>query len=252
MTTTSIVKEVELDFAEFASTLISETLKAVISSILTQERQVAELEQQAMLTPEEYANEQLTDELIRAEIMRLFPSNDGVANESSVDVGEPYTLSVAAGEFPSIRKKVGYTIIDGDLNFFKDLSVSTVNEMLDNNSVPHGLAVISETGYNHIYSATRLMLAIQHLAVLRQTIKRGIPRVYVNDGYIKSKLMLKLESQVSEEQTPTDAQTAPSSPVLLRSRRLIAQPVSTTRTEFLTLSADILSEVEISFKTVVP
>jgi hypothetical protein len=229
---TSIVKSVELDFAEFASTLISETLNAIIATAITQEKQVVELEQQAMLTPEEYARENLTDEMIRAEILRLFPSSTGKDDKSSVDIGEPYLISEGA-EHPSINKKLGYTIIKEDLD---DSKKGTI---------------ISKTGYNNIYAATRLALAIHQLSIFRQIINRGIPRVYVNEGHIKSKLALKFESQTSTN--PTQLSPITGSKIAgVGTYRLIAQPVNATKPEILTLSADILSEVEITFKTVIP
>lgn len=86
---TSLAKATELGFAEFASTLISETLNAVVTSILTQKKQAAQLEQQALLTPEEYAAENLTDDIVKAEVIRLFPSS-GVVDKSGVDAGELY------------------------------------------------------------------------------------------------------------------------------------------------------------------
>jgi hypothetical protein len=272
MTATSIVKAVELDFAEFASTLISETLKAVISSILTQEKQVAEIEQQAMVSPEEYARANLTDEIIRAEILHLFPSTDGREDKSSVDPGEPYSLIkeqkagqnvTLAGkevieelqyiaktgineteELPAIRKKIDYTITEDDLTLERGNIVTKDMSLLGKTE----RVVINTEGYNRIYIATKLTLANHHLVLLRQIVSRGIPRVYVNDGHIKSKLMLRFESQTTSDTT----NTVGSKIAGLGIRKLIAQPVNATKPEYLTLNTDILSEVEITFKTAVP
>jgi hypothetical protein len=233
---TSIVKSVELDFAEFASTLISETLNAVITSMLTQEKQVAELEQQVLLSPEQYAKEYLPDELVRAEILRFFPSNSGREEQSSVDIGEPYTTNGENDESPMINKKTGYTIIPQDLD-----TIATNNKISQ--------TVINQTGYGHIYAAVRLTLASQHLAVFRQIVKRGIPRVYVTEGHIKSKLTLRFEDQMSSNTTPLTAGPKIAS---LGIRRLFVQPVNATKPEILTLNADILSEIEVTFKTVIP
>jgi hypothetical protein len=287
---TSIVKAVELDFAEFASTLISETLSAVISSILTQEKQVAELEQQTMLSPEEYARENLTDEIIRAEILKLFSSSDGKEDKSSVDPGEPYILNKEiAGktvtlvgkevieavrerekyakdnkeqenketdELPAIIKKVGYTITESDLDIIsRETSLLTKYERekyaitTDEQTLKTiSRAVINETGYAHIYAAARLTLAVQHLVLIKQIIRRGIPRVYVNDGHIKSKLLLRFESPTS----PVATSTTNSKILGAGVRKVVVQPVSANKPEYLTLNADILSEVELTFKTVIP
>ena len=233
---TSIVKAVELDFAEFASTLISETLTAVITSMLTQEKQVAELEQQVLLSTEQYAKENLPDELVREEILRLFPSNSGREDQSSVDIGEPYTKSGENDEFPMINNKVGYTITPQDLD-----TITTNNNFSQ--------TVINQTGYGHIYAAVRLTLAAQHLAVFRQIVKRGIPRVYVTEGHIKSKLTLRFEDQISTNST---SQIADSKIPRLGLHKIFVQPVSASKPEILTLNADILSEIEVTFKTVIP
>lgn len=227
----SIAKSTELGFAEFASTLISETLNAVVTSILTQEKQAAQLEQQTLLSPEEYAKENLTDEIVRAEILRLFPSSSGKEDKSSVDIGEPYMVNKETGESPPVNQKTGYTIAKTDL------------------TSSQGKLYINQAGYEHIYEAVRLTLASQHLGLLRTVTSRGIPRVYVDNGHIKSKLLLRLETQ----STTTAASVSTGSKIAgLGIRKLIAQPVNATKPEFLTLKADVLSEVEITFKTVVP
>ncbi len=220
---TSLANQTELGFAEFASTLISETLNAIVSSMLSQEKQVAQLQQQAQLSPEEYAQENLADDLVRAEILRLFPSDTD--DKSAIDAGQPYSIS-KTGENPQVYNKTGYKIEKSDIS-------------------GAGKSVISTAGYNNIFAAVRVGLAKQHLAVLQTVAARGIPRVYVDNGHITSKLTLRFEAGTSTSSTGSKiAGTG--------IRRLIAQPVNATRPEYLTLKADVLSEVEITFKTVVP
>jgi hypothetical protein len=226
---TSTAKATEIGFAEFASTLISETLNAVVTSILTQEKQAAELEQQALLSADEYAKENLTDELVRAEILKLFPSSTGQADKSSVDQGEPYISGKETVESPPISKKIGYKIAKGDLTYVQ------------------GKLVITQAGYAHIYVAARQALAIQHLHVLKTVVTRGIPRVVVDNGHVTAKLMLRFESNSTSPQETTGTKISP-----LGVRKLFAQPVNVNRPEFLTLKADVLGEVEITFKTVTP
>jgi hypothetical protein len=224
---TSIPKVTELGFAEFASTLISETLNAVVTSILTQEKQAAQLEQQAQLSAEEYAKENLTDEIVRAEVIRLFP-HATKKEKSAVDAGEPYTAS-KEGEDPAILKKVGYEMLKTDVS--QNQKVMSINE----------------TGYGHIFNAVKLNLATLHLNLLKAVVARGIPRVYVDNGHISSKLMLRLEAETSTQTSTTGSKISGTG-----IRRLIAQPVNVNRPEFLSLKADVLGEVEITFKTVVP
>jgi hypothetical protein len=226
----STAKSVEIGFAEFASTLISETLTAVVTSMLTQEKQAAQLEQQAQLSAEEYAKENLTDDIVRAEILRLFPSSSGNADKSTVDAGEPYANNKEKGESPPILSKIGYRLAKGDL---------TVNM---------GKTVISTAGYNNISAAARSVLALQHLAVIKTVVSRGIPRVYVDNGQITSKLTLRFEANSTASSTSTTGSKIAGVGI----RKIVAQPVNTNRPEFLSLKADVLSEVQITFKTVVP
>jgi hypothetical protein len=228
---TSLATATEMGFAEFASTLISETLNAVVTSVLTQEKQVAQLEQQALLTPEEYAAENLTDAIIRAEVLRLFPSPTGATDKSTVDAGEPYTSGKETEETPVIYKKIDYKIVKGDL------------------TISQGKSVITSNGYTHIFAATRTALAKQHLTVLKTVIARGIPRVYVDNGRITSKLTLSFQADTT---ATTLASTTGSRIAGTGIRKITAQPVSANRPEYLTLKTDVLSEIEITFKTVVP
>ena len=228
---TSIAQATELGFAEFASTLISETLNAIITSILIQEKQAAQLEQQAKSTPEAYAAENLTDDLVRAEVIRLFPSATNAENKSSVDVGEPYINGKEAEESPAIFSKIGYKITKEDV------------------TGQRGKILITDTGYRNIFAAAKLTLARQQLAVIIAVVARGIPRVYVDNGHITSKLTLRFETNTTAPKTvaSTGAKIAG-----LSLRKVFAQPVNPNRPEFLTLKTDVLSEVEITFKTVVP
>jgi hypothetical protein len=225
---TSLAKATELGFAEFASSLISETLNAVVASLLTQEKQAAQLEQQALSTPEDYAKENLTDNIVRAEIIRLFPSS-AVTDKSAVDTGQIYTNIKGVGESPAIYLKTGYQMTKADVE------------------AGLGKTVITANGYNHIFAAARLTLAKQHLGILKVVIARGIPRVYVDNGHISSKLTLRFEADDSSSTSTTGSRIAG-----VGIRKIIAQPVNANRPEFLTLKADVLSEVEITFKTVVP
>jgi hypothetical protein len=226
---TSIATSTELGFAEFASTLISETLNAVVTSILNQEKQAAQLEAQAQQSAEQYAKENLPDELVRQEVIRLFPASGDNADKSAVDAGEPYSRSKEGTETPDIYSKVGCRLTRGDI------------------ILSQGKTVISKAGYANISAATRLVLAEEHLNIIRTVVARGIPRVYVDNGHIKSKLNLRIETNSQPASQSTGSKIAG-----LGIRRVFAQPISANKPEFLTLRADVLSEVEITFKTVVP
>jgi hypothetical protein len=226
---TSLAKATELGFAEFASSLISETLNAVVTSILTQEKQVAQLQQQALSSPEDYAKENLTDDIVRTELIRLFPSAAG-ADKSSVDAGQIYTNIRGIGESPAIYNRTGYQMTKADVE------------------TGEGKTVITANGYNHILAAEKLTLAKQHLNLLKTVMARGIPRVYVDNGHITSKLTLRFEA----DSTATASSTTGARIAGTGIGRIYAQPVSANRPEYLSLQADVLSEVEITFKTVIP
>jgi hypothetical protein len=219
-----------MGFAEFASTLISETLNAVVTSILTQEKQAAQLAQQATLTPEEYASENLTDDIVRAEVLRLFPSATD-ATVSMVDAGQPYSNIKGASESPAIFRKISYRMVRSDV-------------------IIEGKTTITTTGYAHIFAATKTALAQQHLAILKTILARGIPRVYVDNGHILSKLTLSFQADTTTSTTTPSTTGARIAGTGIR--RITAQPVSANRPEYLSLKTDVLSEVEITFKTVVP
>ncbi len=227
---TSIAKATEMGFAEFASTLISQTLNAVVTSILLQEKQAAQLEQQALQSPEEYAAENLSEDIIRAEVIHLFPSSSGIAGESSVDEGEPYTNDGEADESPAIYNKTGYKINNDDL------------------TVSGGKAAISSTGYAHVFEATKIVLAKQHLSILKTVVTRGIPRVYVDNGHITSKLTMRFEADTTKATSTTTGSRIAGTGI----HKIFAQPVNSSRPEYLSLKTDVLSEIEITFKTVVP
>ncbi|MCL2642490.1 MAG: hypothetical protein FWD52_03110 [Candidatus Bathyarchaeota archaeon] len=237
---TSLDKSIELDFAEFTSTLISETLSAIITSTLTQEKQAAQLEQQLALSPEEYAKENLTKEHIETEIAQLFPPTTN-GKKSSIEIGEPYTLNEETGETPAINKKIGYTITREDISEVKR----------SDNQIQK---VINPTGYNHIYEATKKTISTQQLELIKQIVTRGIPRVYINDGHIKTKLLLRLENQTptNTNNNSNNINATTKANILNKLRRLVVQPVNATKPEFLTLNADILSEIEITFKVITP
>jgi hypothetical protein len=227
---TSLAKATEMGFAEFASTLISQTLNAVVTSALMQEKQVAQLQQQTLLTPQEYAAENLTDDLVRAEIIRLFPASNGASDKSSVDAGEPYLNKKETAETPAVYNKTNYRLTKADL------------------TLSAGKAAINSSGYEHIFAATKLILANQHLNVLKTVVSKGVPRVYVDSGHISSKLTLRFEADTT---TANPASTG-SRIAGMGLSKIYAQPINPNKPEYLSLKADILSEVEITFKTVVP
>ncbi|WP_334110391.1 hypothetical protein [Thermodesulfitimonas autotrophica] len=222
----------ELGFAEFTALLITETLEAVIAALLEQEKTVADFEQSLLLPPAEFGRRYLTEEHVRAELLCLFPDPRGREGKSAVDPGAPYRPPTAEqDEDPPIFARTGYRMAKGDWE-----------------KGPEGFPVISAQGYEKVAGAVREVVALRQQESLRALIARGIPRVYIDHGRVAAKLTFRFEERREGKQAPGEI-VYPGRPFPVR---LLVQPVNTRGPEFLTLKADVTSEVELTFKTIVP
>lgn len=219
----------ELGFSEFVSLLVTDTLDAVISSLLEQEKRIAQIQQTILITPAEFGRRYISDEVVRAEILQIFPSEEG-NDKSTVDNGSVYFPARGEKkEAPAVFELTGYSMAEGDYQ----KGTKTF--------------VITQEGYENIANAIRERLASHQMDSLRVLASRGIPRIYIDHGIIKAKLNFRLEEKEDKTTAPTFPQTL--KPTI---GRLIIQPINTRGPEFLTLKADVTSEVEITFKTIVP
>jgi len=219
-----VIKPTEAGFAEFIALLISGTMDSVVTSLCEQEKKVTELEQCSRLSPEEFQHYCMTENQVRAEVIRYFPDPSGREGVSAVDTGEPYRKKTGdEREDPPVFTLTGYEVQKRDLE-----------------KGPSGLR-FSQEGHNAITGAVGAMAAAQKLAALQTIVSRGIPRVYIDQGKIAAKMMIKVEEGTGS------AGTRSAHPPL---KNLIIQPVSISRPEFLSLKTDIISEVEITFKTI--
>ena len=109
----NLPKPTELGFADFVSQLITETLHAIVTSSIQQEKQIKELEDSMALDIDEFAERFITEEMVRDDILRIFPSTkEGI---SSVDHGSDYAPKNGNGEEnPSIYSLIGYSMSAGD------------------------------------------------------------------------------------------------------------------------------------------
>ena len=225
----SVVSRAELGFAEFVALLITETLEAVVNSLLEQEKRATQLEQSLRQTPKE-VGKQLTEDEVRAEIVRLFPDAKGREGKSAIDAGEPYSAaSESAEENPPVLNRTGYHMEEAD------------------SEQRQGQVSFGKRGYESILGTVRTNLAFQQLDCLRTLLTKGVPRVYVDNGKISAKLTMRY-GEPTEEKPKTSIFGKTKVPFM---RRMFVQPVTITKPEFLTLRTDIVSEVEITFKTVV-
>ncbi len=219
----------ELGFSEFVSLLVTDTLDAVISSLLEQEKRIAQIQQTILSTPSEFGRRYISDEVVRTEILQIFPSKEG-KEKSTVDKGSLYFPARGEKkEAPDVFELTGYRMAEGD--YQKGTKAF----------------VITQEGYENIANAIRERLASHQMESLRVLASRGIPRVYVDHGIIKAKLNFRLEEKEDKTTAPAFPQTL--KPII---GRLMIQPINTRGPEFLTLKADVTSEVEITFKTIVP
>jgi hypothetical protein len=228
---TAITKPTEVGFAEFTAQLISETFQAVISSMVQQEKEVRDTERLTALGLEDFAKLSISEDTLRAEIIRLFPSKEGKDTESSIDPGSIYTPPTdKQAEDPPIFLLTGYQVAKEDVK--KDGETGKLR--------------ITEDGYGHIKEKVRLTLAANYKEIIATILQKGMPRVLVDHGRINTKLSFYL--------TEGKEEAKPKLPLAFISKsalpRLTVRPVSNRTPEFLTLTVNVIGEVEITFKTI--
>lgn len=112
---------------------------------------------------------------------------------------------------------------------------------VDDAAVQQALAALP-AGSEVDAAALRLALAREQRGLLQAVLARGLPQVVVDHGRVSARLMFSLDQ-------PQGAAN-PALPGARPVPRLVATPVHTRQPEFLRLSTQVTSEVEISFKTV--
>jgi len=227
---TSSLRAVEAGLAEFTALLVGQTLEAVISALVEQERKIRELDEALALAPAQFAERFLAGSALRAEVVRLFPDPEGSPEKSAVDAGAPYTPPKGEGsEAPPVFDRTGYRVEKRDLE-----------------KASGGGFAFTATGYGRIEAAARGAAAARLQEALSRVRSRGVPRVHVDHGRILAKLTLRLEQGAlgPGARAPGALTAAP------LAARLLVKPVNARSPEFLTLRADVTSEIDITFKTV--
>jgi hypothetical protein len=221
------IRTIELGFAEYTSILILDVLKAILTANIEQEKQLRDLELLSKASPAFLAST-LSDEEIQSEIVRLFPLASDVSGKSSVDAGESYSPGTKdIEENPPLFKTIGYSITPKDVQ-----------------KNQKGLALTTE-GNANIRKQVAFQMANRHLVALNTTLSKGIPRVYVDNGKINTKLTIKLQDSTNSKNSNATSILLPFS-----KSKIIVSPINGTKPEYLGLRTDIISEVEITFKTV--
>jgi len=226
-------KPTEVGFADFTSQLIYETFQAVINSILDQEKEIREMERIASLELEEFSRQVISDETLRTEILRLFPSKEGQDQvESCIDPGSVYIPQKGeeAAEEPPVSSLTSYKVTRSDIR--RDNTIRGYR--------------ITKDGSTRISETVRQRLAMSFKDILLTTLQKGIPRIFVDHGRINTKLSFNLTAQENQTESRTTGGLATRSLF----PRLTVKPVNNKSPEFLTLRVNVVGEVDITFKTI--
>ena len=242
MANNELLRPAEVEFSQFTATLIAETLDAIIEAQLGQEEKLRELQEIAGFDVNRYAQEVVTVEEVEMELARLFPSAE---RPCSVVEGAPYTPPERGGEeSPPVQLTTGYIMKSEDWK--------------RGDSGP----VFTEAGYRHIFNHIRMNLAALQLANILQLVRRGIPRIIVDNGRINTKLTFRISqtgttgaSTGGRVQDLKAASLRTVAPLMQQLRpslpyKLTVKPADLRRPELLRLSVNLVGEVEITFKTV--
>jgi hypothetical protein len=228
----SLVPVTELGFAEFTSGLISQTLEAVISAYADQERKLLELRRACALTPEAYAVQFEANLALDEELARRFPPPDASLT-SAVHPGASYTPAAAGQvESPAIEQLTGYRMTNRDYR-----------------KQPQGYVLLN-SGYTNVRRTVALELAKAQLLLLQNMAAKGFPKVLVDNGRISSKLVFKLYQEQAAPASPSPGRLPALSTGIASLAKLMVTPVHARGPEYLSVQADIVGEVEVTFKTI--
>ncbi|MGL4848226.1 MAG: hypothetical protein ACRC28_04755 [Clostridium sp.] len=164
----------------FIKTLINETFNGIISGSLDNEKILLELKNSLTLSNEEFAKKVFTDEDIRNEAIKLFPSEVS-SLKTLIDAGNSYIpASSRVFEFPSIKNVTDYDMIS-EIDYIKS----------DSNFI------ITDIGYNNIIKKISINMAISNKFLLSEAFKTGFPKLLVESGTINANSFFSFEPSTS-------------------------------------------------------
>jgi hypothetical protein len=203
----------DVGFAEFVSLLISETLESVLSTQISQEQQRQVLLDAATLDLDRFAASYVTEDDIDLLLIQLMPD------------GEGSTMVVVGGETPA-------TIVLDELGISlhtRDTSDRT----------------LTQTGVDRIRDGARMILGDQQQVALRESARRGIPRIVVNEGRIVVKLtfasFVVTDEDFEDDQTLTDTKAASRAATSRRAAKIDPTGIPTTANPSVTVAARSVS-----------
>ena len=159
----------ELGLADFVAMLLVETLDSIVVAHTSQEERLRALEQAAAQTVEEFA-QSVTDDLVEASLTELF---------GAVQVGHAAPPATALA----------------------DLGIE-----LGEDDVTDG--VLTEADFRAVTEGVRLHLARSNQEAVQKMAERGIPRIKVDGGVLRSKLTFSAVRK-GDEAEPVSQKTAP-------------------------------------------
>jgi len=251
---------VDLGFAEFVSTLLSEVVSSIATAQSDQLQRLAELTVATSLSIEEFAASYVSDDVLDDHLAARFPSSDSDRLHDAVQ-GAPYQPPRdGKPEQPPFREALGVRLVKGD----------------------SAKGILSKKGANKIRDAARRQVAEQQQDTARALLERGVPRVVVDAGRISAKLTFEAlqyreengvqpeaESPPVEATSPTVGKAslvgphhlvmagrlprlnvAPILPQVLEDVRLRVRPADDRRPETGSARSNVYGEVELTFKTV--
>jgi hypothetical protein len=256
----------ELGFAEFVAKLISDTFSAILSSQVEQKDKIAELDRLMAMSETEFLNMCLADEQmlmqVEEQLRLLFPSEKEPGH--TIFAGASYQPKTPRKEeSPAIFEMIGLTLSKDEGDFKADK--------------------LTQNGVDRIYQAVIEPIAMQQRNSLASIINDGIPKLIVDSGKVNAKLTFQTaileadattveKSESTESSEPTSSVVGVVSPSssslgrlsLLSSNRFIGAidtkkllntrlsvvPASNKAPQDAQTTANIYSEVEIHFKTI--
>ena len=232
----------EMGFAEFAARLIEETFAAIIASSTDQQQAIDEIAAAAGLDAESFAQRYVTAEEITAELGRIFP----------IYAGRPYTLAAGAPYTPASRTAE-------EAPAFAQL-LGVVLERADY-TIGRAGTTLRPSGVARLRAAAAERLAQTRLAALQGVARMGTPRIVVDAGSIKARLVFRVVRLADTDKPEVkDRLAAPLRPLgavgglgtqALSGLRFTVRQASDRAPQSGQLSADVFGEIELRFKTII-
>lgn len=231
----------EMGFAEFAARLIEETFAAIIASSTDQQQAIDEIAAAAGLDAESFAQRYVSEEEITAELARMFPTYE--SRPYVLAAGAPYTPeSRTAKEAPAFAQVLGVVLERSDY------------------TVGRAGTTLKPSAVARLRDAAGERVAQIRLAALEGVARMGTPRIVVDAGRIKARLVFRVVRLADADKPEVKERlAAPLRPLgavgglgaqALSGLRFTVRQASDRTPQSSQLSADVFGEIELHFKTI--